>query len=71
MANTKNLQKILALYERQSSQMINKDKSSAMFNKGTSAATKRVVFQELGIPRESRNERYLGLLDHVGASKQK
>src|SRR6266540_1238435 len=42
-----------------------------MFNKGTSAETKRDVLVALGIPRESTNQRYLGLPVHLGASKSK
>jgi hypothetical protein len=51
--------------------MINKDKSSAMFSKGTKGARKIVVLHALGIPRESHNQRYLGLPVHLGASKKK
>ena len=70
-ANARKLNEILALYESQSGQMINKDKSSAMFSKGTKDGAKQAVLGELGILRESRNERYLGLPCHLGASKQK
>jgi hypothetical protein len=51
--------------------MINKDKSTAMFSKGTHPSVKQAVLGVLGIPRESRNERYLGLSAHLGASKKK
>ena len=71
VANARKLNEILALYESQSGQMINKDKSAAMFSKGTKESAKQAVLGELGIPRESRNERYLGLPCHLGASKQK
>jgi hypothetical protein len=59
-ANTQSSQKlkeILALYEAQSEQMINKDKSSTFFSKGTRARTKRAVLNVMGIPRESENQR--------------
>lgn len=49
--------------------MINKDKFSAMFSKGTSAATKSVVLVGLGIQAESHNQQYLGLPIHIGASR--
>jgi hypothetical protein len=62
---------VLALYEDQSGQMINKDKSSAFFSKGTSQAAKNAVLSTLGIPDESQNERYLGLPVHLGASKRR
>jgi ribonuclease HI len=65
------LQQILALYEAQSGQMINKEKSSAFFSKGTRHRTKRAVLNVLGISRESQNQRYLGLPVHLGASKKK
>jgi hypothetical protein len=51
--SAKKLQEILALYEAQSGQMINKDKSSALFSKGTRFRTKSAVLQGLGILRES------------------
>jgi hypothetical protein len=51
--------------------MINKDKSSAMFSKGTTRSAKRAFLGVLRIPRESRNERYLGLPVHLGAAKAK
>ena len=65
------LQNILAMYEAHSGQMINKEKSSAMFSKGTTRGAKQAVLGVLGIPRESHNERYLGLPVHLGASKSK
>jgi hypothetical protein len=65
------LQEILALYEAQSGQMINKDKSSAFFSKGVRFRTKASMLNALGIPRESQNLRYLGLPVHLGPSKSK
>ena len=69
--NAARLNQILQLYGCHSGQVINKDKSSAFFSKGTSPGVKRAVLNVLGIPRESRNERYLGLPVHLGASKAK
>lgn len=65
------LQKILAMYEIQSRHKINRDKSSAFFNKKTGTHTKQQVLQVVGIPAESYNERYLGLPVHLGAAKSK
>jgi hypothetical protein len=65
------LQQILALYEDQSGQMINKDKSSAYFSKGNRARTKNAELNVMGIPRESQNQRYLGLPVHLGHPRAK
>ena len=65
------LQEILALYEAQSGQKINRDKSSAFLSKKTSLQNKQQVLQVLGIPAETHNERYLGLPVHLGAAKSK
>jgi hypothetical protein len=69
--SAKKLQEILALYEAQSGQMINKEKSLALFSKGTRFRTKSAVLQGLGILRESQNQRYLGLPVHLSQSKRK
>jgi hypothetical protein len=69
--SAESLKQVLALYEAHSGQMINATKSSAMFIKGTSQGAKQVVVNVFGIQRESRNERYLGLPVHLGASKTK
>ena len=65
------LQEILALYEAQSGEKINRDKSYAFFSKGTNNHTKQQVLHVLGIPFESQNERYLGLPVHIGAARSK
>jgi hypothetical protein len=70
-ANARSLMDILDLYEGQSGQMINKEKSSVMFSRGASRANKQMVLGVLGIPRESRNERYLGLPVHIGATRSR
>jgi hypothetical protein len=69
--NTEKLKEVLSLYEAHSGQKINASKSAAMFSKGTSSGAKQTVLAAMGIPRESRNERYLGLPVHLGASKTK
>ena len=65
------LQEILDVYEKQSGQKINRDKSSAFFSKKTSNHNKQQVLQVLGICTETQNERYLGLPVHLGAAKSK
>ena len=62
------LQTILPLYESQSGQMINKNKSLATLSKGTTTAVKSEVLHILGIPHESRCKRHLGLPVHVGVT---
>lgn len=51
--------------------MINKEKSTTMFSKGTKAATKAVVLAGLGIAIDPLNQRYLGLPVHIGACRRK
>ena len=65
------LKEILALYERHSGQVINTSKTSSMFSKGTLSGRKTFVLAALGIARESRNQRYLGLPVHLGQSKKR
>jgi hypothetical protein len=52
-----------------SGQVINKDKSAIMFSKNTSAGCKSAVTLQLGINRESFNDKYPGLPIHVGNNK--
>lgn len=70
-ANARRLKHILAVYEGASGQMINKDKSSVLFSKGTGDRTRRKVLNILGINAEARNEKYLGLPVYLGRSKSK
>ena len=51
--------------------MINKEKLAIMFSPNTSTKDKREVMQALNIRRETVNERYQGLLVHVGKSRKK
>jgi hypothetical protein len=60
------LQSILDLYEGCSGQKINKAKSAVMFSWNTSDKEKQEIKGMLDIQRETMNERYLGLLVHVG-----
>jgi hypothetical protein len=57
------------LYAECSGQVTNKDKSAIMFSKNTSAGSKAEVKSQLGISRESFNDKYLGLPIHVGNNK--
>ena len=65
----RHLQFILQLYEDCSGQMINKAKSAVLFSKNTTPENKKLVCNLLQVTKETMNERYLGLLVHVGKSK--
>jgi len=67
--DSRQLQKILQLYEQCSGQMINKAKSVVLFSKDTKPQQKQVVSNILQVTKETISERYLGLLVHVGHSK--
>ena len=69
VGNKWKLQQILALHEEWYNQMINKDKSFAMFR--NTQHVKHETLGALGIPRESYNGRYIDLPVHLGASKAK
>jgi hypothetical protein len=66
-----NLQSILSVYELCSEQMINKGKTVVMFSGNASQGSKQEVMQAPNIPRETTNERYLGLPVFIGKSKKK
>ena len=63
------MRNIHSLYEDCSGQIINKDKSSIMFSKNTSAEIKSSLMAALEINSEARNEKYLGLPVYMGKSK--
>lgn len=65
------LQSILNLYENCSGQTINVDKSAIMFSKNTTSEARRRMMDQLGLTRETWNERYLGLPVYVGQSRTK
>lgn len=56
------LQQILSLYENASGQMINKDRTAAMFSKNTPTQVKSRFLVELGISQTTTNDRYMGCL---------
>jgi uncharacterized membrane protein len=64
-----NLQSILQSYEECSGQVINKAKSVILFSKNTQPNQKKKVCDLLQVTKETTNEKYLGLLVHVGQSK--
>uniref|UniRef100_A0ACD5X3E3 Uncharacterized protein n=1 Tax=Avena sativa TaxID=4498 RepID=A0ACD5X3E3_AVESA len=65
------LQHVLELYEDCSGQTLNVEKTSIMFSKNTKERDKRRMMNQMGVSRESWNERYLGLPVYVGQSKMK
>jgi hypothetical protein len=62
VVNAQKLQDIFALYGGQSGQLINKEKSAAMFNKGTKLLVKQAVLGVLGIPRSQGTSATSGYL---------
>jgi hypothetical protein len=65
------LKRILAVYERVSRQMINKDKSSILFSSNTKRTVRVHMKATLSISQEKWGERYLGLHVSIGISKKK
>lgn len=60
---------ILNLYEKCSGQVINKSKSAVLFSRNEHRYEKNEIKQLLEIQRETMNEKYLGLPDHVGRDR--
>jgi hypothetical protein len=71
VSGSMHLQQILSLYENASGQMINKDKTAAMFSKNTPTQVKSRILAELGISHTTTNDRYLGLPVHIGKLRRK
>jgi len=65
------LQSLLQVYEQCSGQKINKDKTAVMFSANVREEDKQEVMNALNIPRETTNERYLGLPVFIGKSRRK
>jgi hypothetical protein len=63
------LKQVLQIYEEESGQLINADKSAVMFSPNTSDDDRRAVMDALSIRSETMNERYLGLPVFVGKSR--
>lgn len=66
----KALRDILALYERESGQMVNKDKSSVLFSPNTPINIRSSLSAGVGIALEVRQAKYLGLPLFLGLSKK-
>jgi hypothetical protein len=69
--DARKLQDILNLYEECSRQMINRDKSTIMFSPNTRENDRVQVMQALNIQKQTMNDRYLGMLVHVGQRRSK
>ncbi|XP_038719958.1 uncharacterized protein LOC120012588 [Tripterygium wilfordii] len=65
------IRNILAVYERQSGQMVNVDKTALYFSKHTSMATKNLMKSLIGVKEIKAYENYLGLPSLLGRSKKK
>ena len=65
------LLKILEVYERESEEKLNREKTSLFFSKNTSAEVKEEVKDMFGTQIIHQHERYLGLLTLVGKGKKK
>ena len=65
----KELKRILEMYEQESGQMVNLDKSSVFFSKNVNLATKEDVCTELGGIQPVSQGKYLGLAMVISRSK--
>ena len=64
------IKNILEVYERASRQQINKDKTTLLFSRSVSPATKETIKVLLGVPEIKEYEKYLGLPMVVGRKKK-
>lgn len=62
---------ILAIYERGTSQKINKEKTNIFFSSNTIQQTQSRIQQLLGVPAIKQYEKYLGLLALVWRAKKR
>jgi hypothetical protein len=62
---------ILQVYEECSGQMINRDKSSVMFNANARNGFKILILQALELGSETTEGKYLGLPTYIGRSRTK
>jgi hypothetical protein len=67
--NAVELQRILNLYEGCSGQVINKEKSTALFSPNCNALRKSEILECLNMTSEGDNEKYLGLPVYIGKAK--
>ena len=63
-----NVQKTLDVYERESGQKLNREKTSIYFSKNTKVEFKEYIASIAGISITSNFERYLGLPTFIGQS---
>ena len=63
--------KILEVYEKESGQMLNREKTSLFFSKNTRGEVKEEVKEMFGAQVIYQHERYLGLPTLVGRGKKK
>ena len=70
LANCESLQRILEVYERASSQQLNRTKTSLFFSSNTSHEVQEEIKQRFGTQVIKQHEKYLGLLSLVGRNKR-
>ena len=70
LANCESLQRILEVYERASSQQLNRAKTSLFFSSNTSHEVQEEIKQRFGAQVIKQHEKYLGLLSLVGRNKR-
>ena len=63
------IQEILSVYDRASGQLVNRDKTTIFFNKGTPLATQTMIQDTLGVLIIKQYEKYLGLPSLVGRNR--
>ena len=64
------IQAILSLYERASSQKLNREKTSIFFSKAVSEGRGQEISDFLGVPEVKEYEKYFGLPKVVGRNKK-
>ena len=64
------IKNILEVYERASRQQINKEKTTLLFSRSVSPATKETIKMLLGVPEIKEYEKYPGLPMVVGRKKK-
>jgi hypothetical protein len=65
------VKEVLRIYCNASGQQLNMDKSSIFFTKGCPNVIKEGIKSELGVHRETLNDKYLGMPSDVGRSKSR
>ena len=70
MSDLHEIQAILSLYERASSQKLNREKTSIFFSKAVSEGRGQEISDFLGVLEVKEYEKYFGLLKVVGRNKK-